>query len=65
MEYAPKRHIPGEALMDYGRWKVLWLDTTYVMIFRLYLEVGELYGYCEELEEESGEVPWFSSDGWN
>ena len=52
-------------MMHYGRWKVLWLDTTYVMIFKLYLEVGELYGYCEEFEEEIDEVARISSENWN
>lgn len=51
--------------MDYGRWKVLWLDYTYLEIFAFYLEIGVLYGYCEELEEEVPEIAGFAPEDWN
>jgi len=51
--------------MDYGRWKVLQLEYTYLEIFAFYLKVGELYGYCEESEEKVDEIAGFSPEDWN
>lgn len=65
MASVPTGDFIGETLMDYGRWKVLWLDYTYLEIFAFYLEIGVLYGYCEELEEEVPEIAGFAPEDWN
>lgn len=52
-------------MMDYGRWRVLHIDWLYLDIFKLYLEIGVLYGYCEEFEEEVDEIAGFSPEDWN
>ena len=46
--------------LGYGRWEVTYLDHAYVLIYKLYLEIGELYGYIEEFEEEFPKIARFS-----
>jgi hypothetical protein len=35
------------------------------MILKLYLEVGELYGYCEDFEEEVPKIAGFTPEDGN